>query len=110
MTEPPCFEGVKWRVIDVPMQISPGQYEQLKRLMFDHVDPDTCSKTSTHYEESNARPVQSYKGGAYYRCRRSDYVSDKERVASGKRRGFSDPKDWRGVGLLPYEEPEFPNV
>ncbi|EED93132.1 alpha carbonic anhydrase of nostoc-like protein, partial [Thalassiosira pseudonana CCMP1335] len=42
-TEPPCFEGVNWRIIDVPMKISPGQYQQLQRLMFDH---------------SNARPVQ----------------------------------------------------
>ena len=110
MTEPPCFEGVKWRVMDVPMKISPSQYDQLKNLMFDHVDPDTCRKTSTHYDSSNARPVQPYEGGAYYRCRRSDYVSDKERDASGRRDGYRDRKDWRGVALQPYVEPEFSNV
>ncbi|KAL7462439.1 hypothetical protein ACHAXS_002819 [Conticribra weissflogii] len=109
-TEPPCFEGVRWRVTDVPMKISPGQYEQLKKIQFGHVDPDTCRRTSTHYEQSNARSAQSYRGGAYYRCRRSDYVSDKERAASGKRKGFDDKKDWRGVGLLPWVEGEFPNV
>ena len=92
------------------MKISPGQLLQLKTLMFDHVDPDTCRKTSTHYQESNARPVQPYLGGSRYRCRRSDYVSDKERIASGRRRGFADPEDWRGVDLYPYIEPEFPNV
>jgi len=110
MTEPPCFESVKWRVMDVPMRISDSQYDQLKKLMFDHVDPETCRKTSSDYKGSNARPVQPYRGGGYYRCRRSDYVGDKERKASGRRNGFRDKKDWRGVALLPWVEGEFPNV
>lgn len=110
ITEPPCFEGVNWRIMDVPIKITYGQLIALKKLMFDHVDPDTCAKTSTHYEESNARPVQPYRGGRRYRCRRSDYVSDKERQASGLRKGFNQEKFWCGVHLLPWVEPEFPNV
>ncbi|KAL7529044.1 hypothetical protein ACHAWF_002817 [Thalassiosira exigua] len=109
-TEPPCFEGIKWRVMDVPMTISPAQYVQLKRLMFDHVDPDTCRGTSAHFDESNARPVQPYRGGPTYRCRRVDYPSDQERWASGRRRGFVSRKDWKGVDMYPYVEPEFANV
>ncbi len=110
ITEPPCFEDVKWRVTDVPMKISVKQYIQLKKLMFDHVDPDSCRKTSTHYDESNARPVQAYRGGATYRCRRSDYASDVERRASGRVKGFVLEKKWWGVKDFPYVEPEFPHV
>jgi len=110
ITEPPCFEEVHWRVIDVPMKIHFNQYLQLKRLMFDHVDPDTCQKTSTHYDESNARPVQSDQGGATYRCRRSDYASDMERAASGRVKGFVLEENWWGVNNLPYVTGEFPNV
>ena len=110
ITEPPCFEEVKWRIVDVPMQIHFNQYLQLKRLMFDHVDPDTCLKTSTHFEESNARPVQQDMGGATYRCRRSDYASDMERRASGRVKGFVLEENWWGVNDLPYVTPEFPNV
>jgi len=109
-TEPPCFEDVKWRIVDVPMTISPVQHIQLKKLMFDHVDPTTCRKTSTHYDESNARPVQPYRGGATYRCRRSDYASDDERAASGLRKGFVLRENWRGVDMLPWVDPEFPGV
>lgn len=110
ITEPPCFEGVNWRIMDVPIKITYGQLIQLQKLMFDHVDPDTCMKTSTHYEESNARPVQPYRGGRNYRCRRRDYVSDRERKASGLRKGFNQEKFWCGVHLLPWVEPEFPDV
>ncbi|KAL7554397.1 hypothetical protein ACHAWF_017847 [Thalassiosira exigua] len=110
VTEPPCLENVNWRVMDVPMTISPTQYIKLKRLMFDHVDPDTCRKTSVHYDESNARPVQPHRGGATYRCRRSDYASDAERAASGRRKGFVLREKWWGVDNFPYFEGEFPNV
>ena len=110
ITEPPCFEEVHWRVIDVPMKIHFNQYLQLKRLTFDHVDPDTCRKTSTHFEESNARPIQPDQGGATYRCRRSDYASDMERQASGRVKGFVLEENWWGVNNLPYVTPEFPDV
>ena len=110
ITEPPCFQGVNWRVLDVPMRISMRQLFQLKRIMFDHVDPDTCLKTSTHYEESNARPVQEWTEGGVYRCRRSDYASDMERLASGRRKGFVDESKWWGVDNYPYVSPEFPEA
>jgi len=110
ITEPPCFQGVNWRVLDVPMRISMRQLFQLKRIMFDHVDTDTCLKTSTHYEESNARPVQEWNEGGVYRCRRSDYASDMERLASGRRKGYVDESKWWGVDNFPYVSPEFPEA
>lgn len=110
ITEPPCFQGVNWRVLDVPMIISMRQLVQLKTLMFDHVDPDTCQKTSTHFEESNARPVQPLTEGSVYRCRRSDYASDMERAASGRRKGFVQEEKWWGVDNYPYVTPEFPDA
>ncbi|KAL3770262.1 hypothetical protein ACHAW5_002667 [Stephanodiscus triporus] len=78
ITEPPCSQGVYWCVIDVPMQISMKQYIQLKTLMFNQIDPDMCRKTSTHFKESNTRPVQSWTEWGMYRCHRSDYMSDME--------------------------------
>ena len=39
-------------------------YVKLQKLMFDHVDPITCQRTSTHFQESNARPVQSTSGSS----------------------------------------------
>ncbi|KAL3816987.1 hypothetical protein ACHAXA_010107 [Cyclostephanos tholiformis] len=110
ITEPPCFQDVHWRVIDVPMRISMKQYIQLKSLMFDHVDPDTCKKTSTHFEESNARPVQPWTEGSVYRCRRKDYMSDMEREISGSNHGFKEEDLWMGVDNLPYVTPEFPDA
>jgi len=115
-TEPPCTY-VKWRITDVPFHISPRQYIQLKSLMFDHVDPQTCRKTSTHFQESNARPIQmrnrnvpSNNKETIYRCTRENYVSDMERHASGQEKGFDDPKDWTGVDLFPYVESEWPII
>lgn len=110
ITEPPCFQAVHWRVIDVPMRISIKQHIQLKALMFDHVDPDTCAKTSTHFEESNARPVQPWTEGSVYRCRRRDYMSDMEREISGSSHGFKEEELWMGVDNLPYVTPEFPDA
>lgn len=110
LTEPPCSENVRWRVMDVPMNISPGQYVKLQKLMFDHVDPITCQRTSTHFQESNARPVQSTSGSSVYRCRRLDYVSDMEVEASGRMEGFEDFANWTGVDMQPYIVPEFPEV
>jgi len=110
LTEPPCSEGVNWRIVDVPVHISLKQLWQMKKLMFEHVDPDTCQMTSSHFEESNARPIQPFRGGAQYRCRRSDYASDVERMASGRVKGFVLEKKWWGVDNLEYMVPEFPDV
>ena len=109
-TEPPCSENVRWRVVDVPMNISPGQYVKLQNLMFNHVDPHTCQQTSTHFQESNARPVQARSNSSVYRCRRVDYVSDMEKEASGRFEGFEDIANWTGVDMQPYIVPEFPEV
>lgn len=107
LTEPPCTENVKWRIIDVPFHISPSQYIQLKKLMFENVDPQSCLKTSTQFQESNARPIQTEKNSTVYHCNRSNYVSDMEREASGMREGYEDSQKWTGVDMFPYIIPEF---
>lgn len=57
LTEPPCVP-MSWWVMDAPMLISFEQLQQIKRLLFTHVDSN-CHKTSVHTEEQSvARPVQ----------------------------------------------------
>ena len=57
MTEPPCMD-ITWWVMYDPMTISLGQLDQLKRILFTHVDPD-CTPTSVHNaDQSVARPIQ----------------------------------------------------
>ena len=58
MTEPPCMY-LTWFFMDKPMLISFDQLRQVKFLLFTHVDPETCEKTSVHnVDQSVARPVQ----------------------------------------------------
>jgi Eukaryotic-type carbonic anhydrase len=42
MPEPPCIEGVHWRVIKDPIKVAPSQIEQLTLLLKNRLDPDTC--------------------------------------------------------------------
>jgi len=72
-TYPPCAQKVNWRVMDVAFKIHRGQLRQLRNIQFEHVDPNTCRLDSVHYNESNARPTQKYKGGRYYRCTHRHY-------------------------------------
>ena len=74
MTYPPCAEKVTWRVLDTVFTISKAQYRQLKNIQFEHVNGDTCMYDSVHHDESNAREIQRYRGGKYYRCTRRHYV------------------------------------
>jgi hypothetical protein len=78
LTEPPCTEFVSWFVMDAPMVISPGQLEQLKTILFNHVDPD-CQRTSVHYDQSVARPIQETAGRQIWRCTPDDFPPDSER-------------------------------
>ena len=105
MTFPPCSQKVTWRIMDVPFKITKAQLRQLRNIQFEHVDPNTCRLDSVHYNESNARPTQRYKGGKYYRCTHRDYPSDEEREDSGERTGFSDRKKWYGADKRPWMEP-----
>ena len=82
LTEPPCSpDSVLWRIMDVPVPISKDQLLQMKNILFNNRDGDSCSFTSTHYKGSVARPVS--KSIRYYKCTRSDYVSDDERELCG---------------------------
>jgi hypothetical protein len=75
LTEPPCSEFVTWFVIDTPMDMSFDQLEQLKRIQFNHVDSN-CTRTSVHFEESNARPIQDSWGRPVRRCTSEDFLPD----------------------------------
>jgi hypothetical protein len=78
LTEPPCSDIVSWFVMDTPMLISPGQLEQMKNILFTHVD-ENCQGTSAHFQESVARPVQESAGREIWRCTRDDFPPDSER-------------------------------
>jgi Carbonic anhydrase len=78
LTEPPCSEWVAWRVLDVPMQISTMQYNQMRDILFHQMDGD-CKRTSVHWNGSVARPTQSLNDRPLWRCTREDYLSDVEK-------------------------------
>lgn len=78
LTEPPCTEIVSWFVMDTPMIISPAQLEQMKTILFTHVDSN-CQGTSVHYQESVARPIQESANRQVWRCTRDDFPPDAER-------------------------------
>jgi len=44
MPEPPCFEGVHWRVLKNPIKVAPSQLRALQNLISDRLNPDTCLK------------------------------------------------------------------
>lgn len=75
LTEPPCGEWVSWFVCDQPMQISDTQLEQMKRLIFTHVDGD-CNRTSVHYQQSVARPIQDTGGRPVAHCTKANFMAD----------------------------------
>jgi carbonic anhydrase len=58
ITEPPC-KDITWWVMMEPMIISMNQLDQLKTILFTHVDPEEgCRRTSVHNaDQSVARPL-----------------------------------------------------
>lgn len=57
ITEPPCRE-LTWWVMDEPAIIGLAQLNQLKTLLFTHVDGD-CNPTSVHNQDQmSVRPIQ----------------------------------------------------
>jgi len=79
-TEPPCGTFAHWFILDQPMMLSMDQFKQIKDLIFTHVDDD-CTRTSVHYDESVARPIQPLKKRGVFRCTRDNFVSDAEEDA-----------------------------
>ena len=75
LTEPPCGEFVSWFITDIPMEISFGQLEQMKRLLFTNVSPQ-CKSTSVHFRQSVARPIQDTFGRPVFRCTEDDFLAD----------------------------------
>lgn len=80
LTEPPCTEIVSWFVMDTPMIISPEQLDQMKVILFTHVD-ENCKSTSTQFNGSVARPIQESLGRQVWRCTQDDYLPDAQRNA-----------------------------
>jgi hypothetical protein len=104
LTEVPCTDVVLWRIMDVPVRISTRQLDQMRTALFDNRDPNRyCAYTSTHFDGSVARPIVAGQNLTYYKCTRDDYVSDKERIMCGRRRGCLDRQF--GPHLDPYVEP-----
>jgi carbonic anhydrase len=75
LTEPPCGEFVSWFIGDIPMVISKAQLERLKMVLFNHVAP-SCKRTSVHFKQSVARPIQETAGRPVYRCTAEDFGPD----------------------------------
>jgi len=101
LTEPPCAGSTLWRIMDVPVQISVQQLSQMQNILFNNREKHSCDYTSTHYKGSVARPIIN-DNVQYYKCTRSDYVSDDERKKCGDVGCTNDPF---GPGLDPYVEP-----
>lgn len=85
LTEPPCTEFVHYRIIDVPMSITVSQFNELKDLLFNHVDPVSCHKTSNQYLESVARQVQPLNERIVHKCNCTHFLSDEKRVKQCRR-------------------------
>jgi carbonic anhydrase len=98
LTEPPCSQTL-WRIMDVPIKISMDQLYQMQNILFNNRNNETCAYTSNHFNGRVARPVSDTL--RYYKCTRSDYVSDDERELCGET-GCDVPF---GKDLEPYVEP-----
>jgi carbonic anhydrase len=75
VTEPPCGEFVSWFVLDAPMLMSFEQLNQIKRLIFSHLSPQ-CKRTSVHYKQSVARPIQDRGNRTVWRCTSDNWERD----------------------------------
>lgn len=57
LTEPPCTDHVKWRVLDIPMQFSTSQYERIQKLIVNYLDDD-CQRATSAFKGEVNRPLQ----------------------------------------------------
>jgi hypothetical protein len=81
ITEPPCTD-ITWWVMNQPMLISFDQLNQIRNLLFTHVD-GTCRKTSVHnVDQSVTRPIQPLgEDREIQHCKEGDFISD---IAKGR--------------------------
>jgi carbonic anhydrase len=78
ITEPPC-KDITWWVIKDPMYIDFEQLNQLRDILFTHVDRN-CEKTSVHNkEQSVARPIQALGDRTIEFCQEGDFRSDESK-------------------------------
>jgi len=88
ITEPPC-KDITWWVMELPMIISPEQLNQVKRILFTHVDED-CNPTSVHNaDQSVARPIYPRDDGEIQDCSEGSFKADEEK-GNGIARKCSD--------------------
>mmetsp|Transcript_34542 Transcript_34542/g.45786 ORF Transcript_34542/g.45786 Transcript_34542/m.45786 type:complete len:315 (+) Transcript_34542:2-946(+) len=86
LMEPPCSQIVEHRVFDTPAEMSIGQLEDMKKILFTHQDPRTCQYTSVHNKfESVARPLQPSQRSRIHRCTCRDFISDEQRRKEGRK-------------------------
>ena len=79
LTEPPCTEIVSWFIMDEPMTISQAQLDQMKNILFNHVDGN-CQRTSVHFHKRGvARPIQDTNGRMVWHCTRNHFLPDAEK-------------------------------
>jgi len=57
MPEPPCFEGVHWRVMKNALKVSPRQLKILENLLADRIDPQTCKPHTAGKSRGEGRVV-----------------------------------------------------
>mmetsp|Transcript_38112 Transcript_38112/g.92700 ORF Transcript_38112/g.92700 Transcript_38112/m.92700 type:complete len:620 (+) Transcript_38112:1-1860(+) len=79
ITEPPC-KDITWWVMKDPMYIDFDQLDQLRTILFTHVDQN-CQKTSVHTNDSEGRPsvtrpIQERGDRIIEYCKDGDFRSD----------------------------------
>lgn len=80
--EPPCFEGVNWRVMKDAIAVSPRQIQILEQLFLRRLNPDTCRPDSAGKPRSDGsrvdvnRPLQTVRDQhRLVFCECADWVS-----------------------------------
>ena len=107
LTEPPCSEFVEWRVILEPALISTRQLDQMKNILFNHVN-GMCERTSVHSRENGvARPTQPLNGRALYQCMCRDFITDKDRLWYGMTKCKWTERDQFGFNKKKYSNEWF---
>lgn len=85
ITEPPC-KDITWWVMTDPMIISFSQLNQIKRILFTHVNQD-CQPTSVHNaDQSVARPIYPRDTREIQDCSVGSFLSDEAKKVGTARK------------------------